>query len=99
MGSKSSPPAAPDYAALAAQQGQINASTAQQQARLSNPNIISPYGTRTVQYGAPMFDQAAYDKAMLAYQSQSSQPYFNQAGYDQALANYNAGSPEVPAQG
>jgi hypothetical protein len=47
---KPSPPPAPDYAAAAREQGVANQQAAQQTAVLSNPNIISPYGTQTVTY-------------------------------------------------
>ncbi len=40
------PPPAPDYNALAIQQGQINADTARQVAQMNRPNEITPYGTR-----------------------------------------------------
>lgn len=43
---KDSPPA-PDYAAAARAQGAANVQTAQQQALLNNPNIVSPYGSQT----------------------------------------------------
>lgn len=48
-----SPPPAPDYAAQAAVQGQENRQAALDTALLSNPNIITPYGTQTVSYGYP----------------------------------------------
>lgn len=47
---KPSPPPPPDYAAAAKAQGVANQQAAQQTAVLSNPNIISPYGTQTVTY-------------------------------------------------
>lgn len=47
---KPSPPPPPDYAAAAKAQGIANQQAAQQTAVLSNPNIISPYGTQTVTY-------------------------------------------------
>ena len=51
MGGKGgSPPPAPDYAALAKQQGAANVEAAKQTAYLSNPNIVNPYGKRTVTY-------------------------------------------------
>lgn len=43
-------PPAPDYAALAKQQGEANTTSAIQTARLSNPNIISPYGNQNVEW-------------------------------------------------
>lgn len=49
-GKGGSPPPAPDYAALAKQQGAANVEAAKQTAYLSNPNIVNPYGKRTVTY-------------------------------------------------
>jgi hypothetical protein len=81
-------PAAPDYAGAATAQGQANIDAARMSARLSNPNIISPYGNQTVTFGgAPTFNQAGYDAALAAYQqNQGSQ----NAGYDE-YGNYNPG--------
>ena len=62
-----SPPAQPDYAAAAQAQGAANKEAAIASAKLSNPNITSPYGNQTVTYGTPSFDQAAYDAAMAKY--------------------------------
>lgn len=64
-----SPPPSPNYTQLAQQQGASNIETAQVNAKLSNPNITTPLGTRTVSYGsgAPTFNQSAYDAAMKAY--------------------------------
>lgn len=69
MGKSSSPPPAPDYAAAAQAQGAANKDAAIATAKLSNPNITSPYGNQTVTYGTPSFDQAAYDAAMAKYQA------------------------------
>lgn len=44
-------PAAPDYQGAAVAQGQANLEAARASAKLSNPNIIGPYGTQTVSYG------------------------------------------------
>jgi len=46
-----SPPPAPDYVGAAQAQGAGNLEAARATAKLSNPNIINPYGTQTVQYG------------------------------------------------
>lgn len=64
-----SPPPAPDYGAMAVQQGQANIDAARTSAKLSNPNITSPLGSRTITYGggAPTFNQAGFDSAMKAY--------------------------------
>jgi hypothetical protein len=86
MGSKSSAPAAPDYTAAANAQGAANLASAQASAKLSNPNITSPYGSQTVTYGTPTFDQAGYDKAMQAYNT--GQPVFDAVGYNKAMSNY-----------
>lgn len=47
----SSPPAAPDYTGAAQAQGAANVETARAQGRMNNPNVITPYGTQTVQWG------------------------------------------------
>lgn len=100
MGKSQSPPAAPDYTAAATAQGAANVDAARVQARLSNPNVVSPYGNQTVTYGSPVFDQAAYDKAMAAYNTAPSPPapspaglglragQGGQGGYAQGLASY-----------
>ena len=62
-----SPPPPPDYAASAQAKGAANIDTARVQARLSNPNVNTPYGSQTVTYGQPQFDQAGYDAAMAKY--------------------------------
>jgi hypothetical protein len=51
MGSKSSAPPAPDYAAAAKEQGQANVDAARLSGRMSNPNFTNPLGQRTVTYG------------------------------------------------
>lgn len=57
------PPAAPDYAAQAKQQGIANQKAALSTAQLNNPNVINPYGTQTVSYADPVFDQKGWDEA------------------------------------
>ena len=49
-GSKAVAPAAPDYTGAALAQGQANIDAARATAKLSNPNIYSPYGTQLVSY-------------------------------------------------
>lgn len=67
-----SPPPPPDYAAAARAQGTENLAAARASAKLSNPTITSPLGTRTVTYGTgSFFDQAAYDAALADYQRRS----------------------------
>jgi hypothetical protein len=50
MGSKSDAPPAPDYAAAATAQGVANTEAARATAKLSNPNMYTPYGTSLVSY-------------------------------------------------
>lgn len=47
---KPSAPKPPDYAGAAREQGAANVEAARATAQLSNPNVISPYGTQTVTY-------------------------------------------------
>lgn len=47
----STPPTPPDYVGAATQQGAANLEAARASAKLSNPNLITPYGQQTVQYG------------------------------------------------
>ena len=70
MGKRSpAPPPAPDYAALARQQGAENLAAAKQTAYMSNPNIYGPTGSQTVTWQkTPTVDRDAYNKAMEAYQ-------------------------------
>lgn len=44
-------PPAPDYGALAKQQGAANVETARAQGRMNNPNVNTPYGSQTVTWG------------------------------------------------
>ena len=68
-----SPPPAPDYAAAAKEQGTANIEAARASAKLSNPNIIGPYGNQTVKYGAGgSFDEAGYNRAMQAFSATGS---------------------------
>ena len=50
MGGKGSPPPAPDYMGLAKQQGAANKEAAVASAMLSNPNMVTPTGTRKIAY-------------------------------------------------
>lgn len=61
------PPATPDYAGAAREQGQANIDAARVSGKFNNPNVIGPYGTQTVTYGGG-FDQAKYDQAMKEYE-------------------------------
>jgi len=61
------PPPAPDYAAAATAQGAANLEAARLTAKLSNPNVVTPYGSQTITFGKPVFDEAGYNKAMEEY--------------------------------
>lgn len=90
---KPAAPAAPDYAGAATAQGQANIDAALLSARLSNPNIVSPYGNQTVTWGGtPTFDQAGYDAALAAYQQNSQN-----GGYDE-YGNYTGYSAPMPTR-
>ncbi len=75
FGSKA--PAAPDYAAQATAQGAANTKAAIATSKLNNPNVINPYGTQTVTYADPVFDQSGWDKASQKYSKEKS--YFDSA--------------------
>jgi len=64
------PPPAPDYAAAAQAQGQANLDAARLTARISNPNVSTPYGGQRVTFGKSVFDESAYNKAMEDYNRQ-----------------------------
>lgn len=48
----SDPPQAPDYKGAAVEQGSANLEAARASARLSNPNMVTPYGTQTTSFGS-----------------------------------------------
>lgn len=50
MSKGSSPPPAPDYKGAAVEQGAANVETARVQGRMSNPNVNTPMGSRTISY-------------------------------------------------
>lgn len=101
---KSSPsaPPPPDYAGAAVAQGAANEATARLQGRMSNPNVIGPLGSQTVTFGTPTFNQAGYDQAMRAYQTNprgelpresqySGEDGFDSTGYNNAMNSWAAG--------
>jgi hypothetical protein len=61
MGKSVATPPVPDYTAIAKEQGAQNLVAAQQGSRLSNPNMFTPFGTQTVSYSSPTFDEARYN--------------------------------------
>ena len=67
MGKSVATPPVPDYMALAKQQGQENLKASEASSRLSNPNMITPFGTQTVSYSNPTFDQSGFDTALARY--------------------------------
>ena len=105
-----SAPKAPDYAAQAREQGTANIDASRVSSRLSNPNVITPYGTQSITYGDTPFDQVGYDEAMAGYQQRSLAPpkapnradfnqdyttdSFDQSGYDTAMSGYNENAAE-----
>ena len=101
---KSSPsaPPPPDYAGAATAQGAANLETAKAQGRMNNPNVVGPLGSQTVTWGTPTFDQAGYDQAMSAYQTNprgelpresqySGEDGFDSTGYNNAMNSWAAG--------
>ncbi len=52
MGKKVQQPTPPDFSGMAVAQGAANAEAARVSGRMSNPNIITPYGTQTVTWGS-----------------------------------------------
>ena len=64
------PPPAPDYAGAAQAQGQANLDAARLTARISNPNVSTPYGGQRVTFGKSVFDESGYNKAMEDYNKQ-----------------------------
>jgi hypothetical protein len=102
---KSSPsaPPPPDYAGAAAAQGAANVETARLQGRINNPNVIGPLGSQTVTFGTPTFNQAGYDQAMSAYQTNprgelpresqysGEDGFFDSTGYNNAMNSWAAG--------
>jgi hypothetical protein len=50
FGKPPSPAPAPDYTGAAIAQGAANVDAARASAKLSNPNVYSPYGTQLVSY-------------------------------------------------
>lgn len=106
MGKSSAPPPAPDFTALAKQQGKDNLTAAETSARLSNPNMITPFGNQTVTYSQPTFDESRFNADLAKFNAQKpidrsqymrtgsddsgNYSYFDQAGYDQARKDLGA---------
>jgi hypothetical protein len=97
MGKKSpKPPPAPDYAAAAQAQGAANLDAARLTARISNPNINTPYGGQRVSFGRQVTDEAAYNKAMESYnQAVAAQKAYN----DRRAQTPSVGPGQFPTTG
>jgi hypothetical protein len=69
-----SAPAAPDYVGAAYAQGAANLEAARTSARLSNPNIVGPYGRQEITYDGdqPTVTQTLNPDAQAALQSQQA---------------------------
>jgi hypothetical protein len=67
MGKSVATPPVPDYTAVAKEQGRQNLIAAQQGSMLSNPNMYTPFGTQTVSYSDPTFDESGYNTAYSDY--------------------------------
>jgi hypothetical protein len=67
MGKSAAAPPTPDYVGAAKQQGKDNLEAARQSNVMSNPNMITPFGSQTVTYSSPTFNQAGFDAATANY--------------------------------
>ena len=67
-------PSAPDYTGAAVAQGQANIEAARTSARLSNPNIVGPYGSQQISYEGdqPTVTQTLNPNAQAALESQQA---------------------------
>ena len=75
---KPNPPPAPDYSTAAKEQGAANIGTATVQGVINNPNVISPYGTQTV-------DWKGYTPTITQEFSPSQQALFEKGNITQGL--------------
>jgi hypothetical protein len=71
MGKEVKTPPMPDYKAAAKEQGEQNIEAARVSSRLSNPNMVTPFGNQTITYGTSKFDEAGYNKALQDYQNKA----------------------------
>jgi hypothetical protein len=85
-----SPPPAPNFAQAAQAQGQANIDTAITQGQINNPNVVSPYGTQTVNWQMKP-DTAAYQSALAKYNQEK-------ALYDQSIQSGPPTTPEAYEQ-
>jgi len=92
MGKSVQAPPVPDYAAAAKEQGKQNLDAAKTSVVLSNPNVITPYGTQTVSYGTPTFDESRYNTDFANYQQKAkniNRNAFYQSGTTDDGSKYN----------
>jgi hypothetical protein len=71
------PPATPDYAGAAKEQGVANVETARVQSKLNNPNTYTPYGTQLVSYDGdqPTITQTLTPQAQKTLEEQQNTQY------------------------
>lgn len=107
---KPDPPAAPDYTGAAIAQGQNNVDTARLQGQLNNPNVITPYGSRSVTFNGDQptvaeylspGEQDLYDKNLGIKDGllDLSQSGMDRVGNTMDTAWDTSGAPEVTAYG
>jgi hypothetical protein len=89
FGSPPAAPAAPDYTGAAVAQGTANLEAARATAKLSNPNIYSPYGNQTVTYNGdvPTITQTLTPEAQKTLNEQQQGQYGLAALGNQGVAN------------
>ena len=92
FGSPPAAPAAPDYTGAAVAQGTANLDAARATAKLSNPNIYSPYGNQTVTYegDTPTITQTLTPEAQKTLNEQQQGQYGLAALGNQGVANASA---------
>lgn len=71
MGKEVKTPPMPDYQAAAKEQGVQNIEAARVASRLSNPNMVTPFGKQTITYGTSKFDETGYNQALQDYQNKA----------------------------
>jgi hypothetical protein len=78
MGKSSAAPPTPDYVGAAKQQGKDNLTAARESNIMSNPNMYTPFGTQTVTYSSPTFDESGYNAALEKF---NNTPGVNRSAY------------------
>ena len=92
FGAPPAAPAAPDYTGAALAQGTANLEAARATAKLSNPNIFSPYGNQTVTYegDVPTITQTLTPEAQKTLKEQQQGQYGLAALGNKGVANAGA---------